>query len=367
MADKRDYYEILSLNKNASIDEIKKAYREAALKYHPDRAPVEKKQQAEEQFKEVSEAYAVLSNPQKRSLYDRFGHAGIDQKYASEDIFKNTDFESVLQGMRHFGFGSSIFDQFFGGGLDIFGSHLHQAREGRGADIEIAVEITLEESATGLQKGISFPDEKTCSACGGSGAQPGTQPETCESCKGAGVHVSSRGNVQIRQICQLCHGAGKIIKTPCAKCGGKGRVQSLRALTLSIPAGVDTGSRLRLKGEGHAGSKEQGDLFVILQVASHPLFERIGNNLLTEKYVPLTTAVLGGEVEVPTLKTPVTLKIPAGTQSDKIFRLKGKGMPLLSGKGVGDELVRVIVQIPTALTPAQRKLMENFARISGSA
>lgn len=365
MADKRDYYEILGLDKNASIDEIKKAYREAALKYHPDRAPVEKKAEAEEHFKEVSEAYAVLSNPQKRSLYDHYGHAGISQKYASEDIFRDTDFESVLQGMRNFGFGSSIFDQFFGGGFDFFGTHLNRDQDGRGADIEIAVEITLEEAAIGLQKQISFPDEKSCETCRGSGARPGTQPQACESCKGTGMNISSRGNVQIRQTCKVCHGTGTIIKTPCAECRGKGRVQSLREINLNIPVGVDTGSRLRLKGEGHAGPKERGDLFVILQVAQHPLFERLGANLVTEKHVRLTTAVLGGEVEVPTLKTPVTLKIPAGTQSGKMFRLKGKGMPFLRGKGVGDELVRVIVDIPTALTPAQRKLMESFARLSG--
>lgn len=366
MSTKRDYYEILGVAKNASVDEIKKAYRTAALKHHPDRVPQDQKKEAEEKFKEISEAYAVLSDSQKRSLYDQYGHAGIDQKYAYEDIFRGADFSSIFQGMGD-AFGGGIFDDIFGDlGFDIFGGRSRRgARSRRGRDLEIAVAITLEQAAAGTEKTITVPRYEICPTCSGSGAKPGTRKSTCPQCKGSGRTVISSGFFQLAQTCSRCRGEGSIIQTPCPECHSQGRVKINRKLKVKIPAGVETGSHLRIRNEGEAGTSGRGDLYVIIDVRSHALFDRYNNDIMAEAAVSLSTAVLGGEIEVATLNGRVKMKIPPGTQSGKIFRLKGKGIPDVHGRGCGDELVKINVRIPTQLNSAQRKLMEEFARLSG--
>ena len=364
---KRDYYEILGIKKNATLDEIKKAYRELALRYHPDRVPSEQKKEAEEKFKEISEAYAILSDSQKRALYDQYGHAGIDQRYAYEDIFKGADFSSVFEGLGDFGLGGGIFDEIFSDlGFDIFGSRARRSsRQRRGRDLEIAVAITLEEAATGTEKTINVPRYEVCLTCGGSGAKPGTKKVSCPQCRGSGRIVVSSGFFQLAQTCSRCGGEGTIIQTPCPDCRGEGRAKVTRKIKVKIPAGVDTGSHLRIRGEGEAGMAGRGDLYVILEVEAHPVFQRHNNDILTEITISLSKAILGAEIEVPTLNGKVKMKITAGTQSGRIFRLKGKGIPDLHGRGCGDELARVTVEIPKSLTPQQRRLIEEFARISG--
>lgn len=371
-AAKRDYYEVLGVHKNASLDEIKKAYRELALKFHPDRVPHEQKKEAEEKFKDISEAYAVLSDTNKRALYDQYGHSGIDQKYAQEDIFKGADFSSVFQGMDDYGLGGGIFDEIFSDlGYDFFGGRgsSRQSSGGaarrRGRDLQISVSITLEEAASGTEKTITVPRYETCSACGGTGAKPGTRRATCSQCRGSGRTVVSKGYFQLAQTCSRCGGEGSIVQSPCSECQGQGRVKVTRKIKVKIPAGVDTGSNLRVRGEGESGASSKGDLYVIIEVLPDSLFQRHDNNIVTEVTIGLTKAVLGGDIIVPTLSGNVDMKIPAGTQGDTIFRLRGKGMPDLHGRGTGDELVRVSVEIPKRLTSEQRKLMEEFARVSG--
>jgi molecular chaperone DnaJ len=367
MTTKRDYYEILGIKKNATLDEIKKAYREMALRYHPDRVPHEQKKEAEEKFKEISEAYAVLSDPQKRALYDQYGHAGIDQRYAYEDIFKGADFSSVFEDLADFGFGGGLFDEIFSDlGFDLFGSRQRRGgRARRGRDLEITIEITLEEAATGIEKTVTVPRYETFSTCAGSGAKPGTKKNTCPECKDSGRRVVLSGFFQLAQTCGRCRGEGSVIQTPCPDCRGEGRQKVSRKLKLKVPAGVDTGSHLRIRGEGEQGSAGRGDLYVIIEVRPHPIFQRHNNDLLTEITISLSKAILGAEVEIPTLNGKVRMKIPAGTQSGKIFRLRDKGMPDLHGYRRGDELVRVTVEIPTRLTSEQRRIIEEFARVSG--
>jgi len=368
MVTKRDYYEILGVKKSASLDEIKKAYRELALRYHPDRVPTNQKKEAEEKFKEISEAYAVLSDPQKRALYDQYGHAGIDQRYAYEDIFKGADFSSVFEDLSDFGFGGGLFDEIFSDlGFDIFGSRARQrtTRGRRGRDLEVTVDITLEEVARGTEKTITLPRYETCSTCAGSGAKPGTRKISCPQCKGSGRMVVSSGFFQLSQTCSRCSGEGSIIQTPCPACHGEGRMKVTRKIKVKVPPGVDTGSHLRIRGEGEAGTVGRGDLYVIIEVKPHPIFERHDIDILTEISITLSKAILGGEVEVSTLDGKVSMKIPVGTQSGKIFRLKEKGLLDLHGRGIGDELVKVNVEIPTHLTPQQRRLIEEFARLSG--
>jgi molecular chaperone DnaJ len=369
MSTKRDYYEVLGVKKNASLDEIKKAYREMALRYHPDRVPHEQKKEAEEKFKEISEAYAVLSDAQKRALYDQYGHSGIDQRYAYEDIFKGADFSSVFQDLGDFGFGSSLFDEIFSDlGFDIFGTrHTTRASGGRrrGRDLQVAVDITLEEAASGAEKSITVPGYELCSTCSGSGTKPGTKKITCPQCRGSGRTVVSSGFFQLAQTCSRCRGEGSIIQSPCPDCRGEGRIKASRKIKVKIPAGVDNGSNLRLKGEGEAGTAVRGDLYVVIEVRPHSVFQRHNNDILTEINISLSKAILGQDVEVPTLDGKVSMKIPAGTQSGKIFRLKGKGIPDLHGRGMGDELVRLNVEIPKSLSPEQRRLIEEFARLSG--
>jgi molecular chaperone DnaJ len=363
-ASKRDYYEILGIGKSATTDDIKKAYRQLAMKHHPDRVPVEQKKEAEERFKEISEAYAVLSDTQKRGLYDQYGHSGIDQRYTNEDIFKGADFSSVFSGM---GGAGGIFEDLFGDmGFDIFGAGAgRQQRQRRGRDLEITVLISLEEAAEGVEKAISVPRHEVCSTCSGSGSKPGTKKTACTECRGSGRIIVSSGFFQLAQTCPRCRGEGSIIQTPCAECGGAGTVRVTRSIKVKIPPGVDTGSHLRVRGEGEAGTAGRGDLYVVIEVKPDQVFHRDGNNLIIGITISLSKAVLGGTVRVPVLKGHVDMKIPAGTPSGKIFRLKDKGMPDLHGRGAGDELVQVNVEIPSRLSAEQRTAMEEFARLSG--
>ena len=370
MSTKRDYYEILGVQKSATLEEIKKAYREMALRHHPDRVPQEQKKEAEEKFKEISEAYAVLSDAQKRALYDQYGHSGIDQRYAYEDIFKGADFNSVFRDMSEFGLGSGIFEEVFGDlGFDIFGTHSRRqgggGRARKGRDLEIGIDITLEEAAEGVEKTITLPRYELCQTCSGSGAKPGTKRTPCSQCKGTGRVVVSNGFFHLSQTCPRCRGEGSSVQAPCPDCHGEGRTKVTKKIKVKVPAGVDTGSRLRVRQEGEAGQAGRGDLYVNIEVRPHDVFERHDNNIAIEITVNLVKAILGGEIEVPTLEGKVTMKVPAGTQSGRVFRLKDKGIPDVYGRGRGDELVRVLVKIPERLTSEQRRAIEEYARVSG--
>ncbi len=371
MTAKKDYYEILGVKKSAGLDEIKRAYRELALRYHPDRVPHEQKKEAEEKFKEISEAYAVLSDPQKRALYDQYGHAGIDQQFTHEDIFRGADFSSIFEDLSDFGFGGGLFEEIFGDiGFNVFGgSRRRQAggRRKRGRDLEIEAEITLEEAASGTEKTIRVPRYEPCTACQGTGAKPGTKKSTCPQCKGKGRTVVSSGFFQLAQTCSRCGGEGSVITSPCPDCRGEGRTKITRNIKLTIPPGVYTGSHLRIRGEGEAGAYSRGDLYVIIDVRPHNIFERHNNDIICEVDINVTKAILGGEIQVPTLNGKVKMKIPPGTQPNRIFRLRDKGIPDLHGRGVGDELVRLNVKIPANLSVEQKRLIEEFARISGEA
>jgi len=361
MTAKRDYYDILGVKKNATLEEIKKAYRTLALQYHPDRVPADKKKEAEEKFKEISEAYAVLSDPQKRALYDQYGHSGIDQRFTYEDIFKTADFSSIFEELADFGFGRSIFEDIFD--FDIFGRR--GRRERRGRDIEVEIDITLEEVASGCEKPVTFACYEICPTCSGTGQKPGTKKEICSRCKGKGTIYTSAGFFRFGQTCDMCGGTGQIIKYPCTECRGEGRVKVARKISVKVPAGVDTGSVLRIRGEGEQGTLGRGDLYVYINIKPHPIFSRQNCDIFTEVTVSMVKAVLGGEVEVPTLNGRVKMNIPEGTQNGKIFRLREKGLPDLHTKRKGDELVKIFVKIPTSLTSEQRRLMEEFAKTSG--
>lgn len=369
MSVKGDYYEILGVSKTASLDEIKKAYREMALKFHPDRVPADQKKAAEEKFKGISEAYAVLSDSSKRDLYDQYGHSGIDQKYAQEDIFRGADFGSIFREMGGgFGGGGSIFEELFGDlGFDISGSRQSRSQSSRrrGRDLQIAIEISLEEAAVGVEKIITVPRYETCTACSGSGAKPGSKRAVCSQCKGAGKTVVSNGFFQLAQTCSRCGGEGSIIAAVCPECRGEGRVKITKKIKVRIPAGVDNGSQLRVRAEGEAGLNSRGDLYVVIEVREHEIFQRHNNDIATSVNISLAKAVLGGEVEVPALDGKLTMKIPAGTQCGKTFRLKGKGLPDLHSRDIGDELVKVDIEIPARLTAQQRQLIEEFARLGG--
>ncbi len=356
---KRDYYEILGVSKNTSKDEIKNAYRKLALQYHPDR---NKAPEAEEKFKEISEAYAVLSDDQKRQQYDQFGHSGIDSRYTPEDIFRGADFGDIFRDLgAGFGGFESIFDVFFGGR----GRQAYEPQ--RGADLRYEMEISLEEVASGVRTQIEVPRIERCSSCNGSGAEPGTNPETCSDCQGTGEvqHSRSTGFARFVQIgpCSKCHGRGVIIESPCSECHGTGNVRRIRKINVRIPPGVDTGTNLRLEGEGETGPRggPPGDLFVTVYVRPHEHFDRDGNDLITETVINMAQASLGDEIDVPTLTGKARLKIPLGTQTGTLFRLKGKGLPRLRGFGHGDELVRITVVIPRKLTSKQKSLLMQLA------
>jgi molecular chaperone DnaJ len=372
MSSKRDYYEILGVKRNATAEELKKVYRELALRHHPDRVPQERKKEAEETFKEISEAYAVLSDPQKRALYDQYGHTGVDQKYTYEDIYRGTDFNSVFEGMGEYGFGGSLFENLFGDlGFDVFGTRgrkqtrSQSAAPAKGRDLEIAVAVSLEEAHRGSEKSISVPRYEECPVCGGSGAKKGTSRAKCPDCGGTGKRIVSSGIFQMAQTCGRCGGTGTIVSTPCENCRGEGRVKATRTLTVTVPPGVDTGSRLRMRGEGESGAKGKGDLFVVIEVQPHSVLRREGNDLLADVTVGVSKAMLGTEIQVPTLNGGVVMKIPPGTQSGSVFRLRGKGMPSLRGNSVGDELVTVKIRVPGSLSARQRELVEELDKSLG--
>ncbi|MDQ5979074.1 MAG: molecular chaperone DnaJ [Verrucomicrobiota bacterium] len=366
---KQDYYELLGVAKNASEEELKKAYRKKAVQYHPDKNPGNK--EAEEMFKKVSEAYEVLKDADKRSAYDRYGHAAFEQPgagprggggYGGGGFHDPFDIFREVFGQRGGGAGG-IFDEFFGGGEGNGGG------SGRGSDLRYDLEITLEEAAKGVEKEISFRRAGGCKHCSGSGAEPGSKKTTCPTCRGAGQVTTSRGFFHVRQVCPTCHGSGSRFEKVCAKCSGEGRVQETAKINVRIPPGVDTGSKLRSTGNGEAGAMggSAGDLYIVIVVKEHEVFERQGDDLFCEMPIKFTLATLGGTVQVPTMEGKATLKIPAGTQSGTTFRLKGRGMPQLRGGVQGDQLIRVHVEVPTSLNSEQKRKLEEFAQACGDA
>jgi molecular chaperone DnaJ len=353
---KRDYYEVLEVVKTASDTEIKSSYRRLAMKFHPDRNPGD--QLAEEKFKECAEAYAILADPQKRSAYDRFGHAGVSSAAGAGAGFDPSVF-------AEFGDFADILGNMFGFG-DLFGAAGGRRRGGpqRGADLRYDLEISFEESAKGAETSIQIPRQETCEACSGSGAAPGSSPTSCPQCKGQGQVRYQQGFFTVARTCPQCRGAGKIISKPCGECRGAGRISRDRKITVKIPAGIATGQQLRLIGEGEAGAAggPAGHLYVVVHVHEHPFFRRDGINLFCEIPVNFTTVALGGEILVPTLDGNETVKVPEGTQTGTTLRLKGKGMPDVNGRGRGDLFATVQVQTPRKLTRDQRKLLEELAR-----
>jgi molecular chaperone DnaJ len=344
---KEDYYQLLGVSRNASDDEIKKSFRRLAMKHHPDRN--RDNPGAEEQFKKIKEAYDVLSDPQKRSAYDQFGHAGVDP--------------SMGGGAHGFGGGnfSDIFGDVFG---DIFGGGGTRGRGGaqRGSDLRYNLEITLEDAVAGTEVKIPVPSLVACKACDGTGANKGSSPVTCPTCHGHGAVRMQQGFFAVQQTCPTCRGTGKQIKDPCRSCHGQGRVQETKTLSVKIPAGVDTGDRICLSGEGEAGTAggPPGDLYVQVAVKDHPIFTRDDANLYCEVPISFPTACLGGELEVPTLSGKVTLKIPAETQTGRLFRLRGKGVKPVRGGGVGDLMCRVRIETPVHLNKEQLELVKQF-------
>ncbi|MDX1952122.1 MAG: molecular chaperone DnaJ [Verrucomicrobiota bacterium] len=360
---KRDYYEILGIERGATADDIKKAYRKLAVKYHPDKNPGDKA--AEEKFKELGEAYEALSDPQKKAAYDQYGHAAFDPRNRAGgrgggfhdpfDIFRE-----VFGGGG--GGGGSIFEDLFGGGRqDPTGPQ-------RGADLRYDMEITFEEAALGTQKEISVTKLETCDVCRGSGAESGSSRKSCPTCNGRGQVITSRGIFSIAQTCSRCHGAGMIIEKPCKSCGGEGRKEKLSKIPLKIPAGVDTGTRLRSTGHGEGGLRggPSGDLYVVLHVKAHDIFQRQEDDLICEVPIQFVQAALGAEVEVPTLQGKATVHIPPGTQNGTVFRLKGKGIKNVQGYGTGDLHVRVVVEVPAKLNGEQRAKLQEFAELCDS-
>jgi len=356
---KKDYYEILGVAKDATTAQIKKAYRSMALKYHPDRVAEDKKAEASEKFKEMSEAYGVLSDAKKRGMYDQYGHAGIDQNYTSDDIFRGADFSG-------FGDLGDVFSQIFGGsGFDIFGGGRSSQRVQRGRDIQYEVDITLNEAHDGVQKKIKIPRNEHCQECQGTGAKGSTALKKCATCGGRGQVVMSSGFFSMQQTCSACQGRGSTITEYCPRCQGKGVNRVTRTIDVNIPAGVDNSSRLRVSGEGEVGKGGPGDLYLYIHVLPHKTFQREETDLYMQLPLSFVLAALGGEVSVPTLKGNVEMKVPAGTQSGKVFRLKGEGMPSLRGSLTGDQYVKVMLQVPKKLSTEQKDLLEQFAQISG--
>lgn len=341
---KEDFYKLLGVDKNASDAEIKKSYRSKAMKYHPDRNK-DNPEEAEIKFKQIKEAYEILSDPKKRAAYDQFGHAGVD---------------SSMGGGRHGGFGAEGFGDIFGDVFgDIFGGGRQRSNVQRGSDLRYNLELSLEEAVSGTEAKIRVPVLVVCSECSGSGAKKGSSPVICSTCHGHGQVRMQQGFFSIQQTCPTCRGSGKQIKDPCGKCYGQGRVQETKTLSAKIPAGVDTGDRIRLAGEGEAGENggPAGDLYVQIQVKEHPIFTRDGANLYCEVPISFPTACLGGDLQVPTLDGKVSLKIPAETQTGKLFRLRGKGVKPVRGGSVGDLLCRVQVETPVHLTKEQKALI----------
>ncbi len=346
----RDYYEILGVSKSCTEVELKKAYRRLAMKYHPDRNAGDGAAEAEKKFKEAKEAFEVLSDAQKRSAYDQFGHAGVDPS---------------MGGGGAGGFGGGNFSDIFG---DVFGDIFGGGRGGgrqrsnRGADLRYNLELTLEEAVHGTEVKIRIPTTVKCSTCNGSGAKKGSKPKTCATCHGQGQVRIQQGFFSVQQTCPHCRGKGSVISDPCNACHGMGRVQEQKTLSVKVPAGVDNGDRIRLAGEGEAGENNgpNGDLYVQIHVAEHDIFTRDDSNLYCEVPINITTAALGGELEVPTLDGKIKLKIPPGTQTGKMFRMRGKGVKPVRGGAVGDLVCRVLVETPVKLTEHQKKLLREL-------
>jgi molecular chaperone DnaJ len=347
MATKEDFYKLLNVDRNASDAEIKKSYRSLAMKYHPDRN-ADNPETAEQKFKQINEAYEVLSDPKKRAAYDQFGHAGIDSSGGHGG--GTADFSDIF---------SDIFGDKFG---DMFGGRRGSSGGQRGSDLRYNLEITLEEAVAGTEQKIRIPVLVTCNDCSGSGAKPGTTPSTCSMCQGHGQVRMQQGFFTVQQTCPTCRGTGKQIKDPCSKCYGQGRVKNEKTLSAKIPGGVDTGDRIRLSGEGEAGQlgAPSGDLYIEIHVKRHAIFNRDGANLSCEVPISFVTACLGGEIEVPTLNGKVLLKIPSETQTGKLFRLRGKGVKQVRGGEVGDLICKVQIETPVNLTTDQKALIEKL-------
>ena len=366
MADKRDYYEVLGVQKGASDDEIKKSYRKLAKQYHPDLHPGDK--ECEEKFKEIGEAYEILSDPDKKSRYDQYGFAGVDPNYGAG---AGGGFSG---GFGDFGDLGDSLGNIFGGGFGGFGGSTQTRRNApqKGDNLRVRLGVTFEEAAFGCTKEISVPRIEDCEDCGGTGCKPGTSPESCPDCGGTGtVHTQQRtpfGVMQSSAACRKCGGTGKLIKEPCPSCSGKGKVRKTRTISVNIPAGIDDGQTISLRGQGHAGVNggPRGDLLITVSVKAHALFERDGTSILLELPISFVQAALGAEVEVPTLDGKVKYTIPEGTQTGTTFRLRGKGVPYLNGNGRGDQYVTVNIETPKNLTKEQKELLREFAEATGS-
>jgi molecular chaperone DnaJ len=360
---KRDYYEVLGVERGAGEEDIKKAYRKLAIKYHPDKNPGDKA--AEEKFKELGEAYEVLSDAQKRAAYDRYGHAAFDARSrAGASAWGGGGFHDPFEIFREVfgGAGESIFESFFGVERD------DPTRPQRGGDLRYDMELTLEEAARGCEREVHLRRMEACEACSGTGAEPGAKLRTCATCGGHGQVVVARGFISIRQACPRCEGAGRVMDKPCRPCQGSGLREQPAKVKIRIPAGVDTGTRLRSTGNGEAGRRggPRGDLYVFLQVKPHELFHREGDDLLCEVPISFVQAALGADLEVPTLNGRADIRIPPGTQTGTLFRLKGRGLPNLQGYGAGDLHVRVVIEVPTRLNAAQKAKLEEFATLCGA-
>ncbi len=351
---KRDYYDVLGVNKSASADQIKSAYRKQAVKYHPDKNKGDKA--AEDKFKEASEAYHVLSNSERKQNYDNFGHAAFENGGGGRGGFGNFDFSN------HF---SDIFEDFFGEGFGGGGRRSRRSNN-RGSDLRYDLSISLEEAYTGKKQDIKFSTSDKCDTCSGSGSKPGHDAGSCSMCGGHGQVRSSQGFFTVQQTCPQCSGSGEMITNPCGSCGGQGKKQASKRLSVTIPKGVDDGTRIRLAGKGEAGSRggSSGDLYLFINVYSHELFKRSDENLFFECPISIADAALGTSIEIPTIDGgKAKIKIPSGTQSGKQFRLKGKGMPLMRGSGTGDLYVQVNTEVPVSLNKEQKELLEKFREI----
>ncbi|MGI8957056.1 MAG: molecular chaperone DnaJ [Chthoniobacterales bacterium] len=357
MTTKRDYYEVLSVERNASGDEVKRAYRKLAVKFHPDKNPGDP--HAEEQFKELGEAYDVLIDEQKRAAYDRYGHAAFAQGGRGGGFHDPFDiFREVFSGA---GGGGGIFETFFGGtAAQADGSQ-------RGSDLRYDMQITLEEAAFGVEKEIEVRKLGACDKCSGSGASPGSRAITCPVCRGRGQVVSARGFFQVSQTCPKCRGLGEVIEQPCDVCEGEGRVEKTSRIKIKIPPGIAHGSRLRSTRNGEAGIRggDQGDLYIVVHIKEHPVFQREDDNLSCEVPISFAIAALGGEVPVPTLEGKASLKVPAGTQGGQSFRLRGKGVVHVNGRDRGDLFAKLLVEVPSRLNSEQRQKLEEFAALCG--